>query len=228
MRKTHVLTILIFISLFVFTSCGRNVQSSETKNNNKQNNQSEKEELEENGDTQEDNVALTEDELVWFNESFFNNSEEQITNYFLDSEYSDVKDVDLYRLFYDLPHTNPDSLTEDELELLESAGLNTELDIQKVSTGYMNEVLEKYANMNMGETNKVNLDSFVYLEAYDAYYLSRGDYHYENCLMISGYKDNNGITHLKYERSDSFYYEVILMPYEDGYYFVSNKKVMTD
>lgn len=234
MKRKHLFVILLLLSLFVLVGCGEKVQSSGTENNSQQTEDEQLDEIAQDNvqETEDDKesepiledgwVALTNEELDWFNQEFFNNPDEPIVNYFLDSEFLDVKDVDLYRLFYDLPRTEAESLTEQELLLLENAGVDMALDIQKVPVEYMDEVLEKYANISFEETNESKPDYFVYLEEYDAYYMSHGDCHVATRLMISGRKNENGIVCLKYEGYDFSYYEVTLMPHGNGYYFVSN------
>lgn len=170
-------------------------------------------------------ILLTNEELDWFNNEFFNNLDNQIVHYFLDNEFMDVKDVDLFRLFYDLPQTQEDALTEGELRAIEKMGVDIGLDVQKVSTEYMDEVLKTYANITLEESNKENIELFVYLAEYDAYYMSRGDCHYRSLHIIWGQKDVNGVVRLQYEDYASAKYEVTLAPNESGYYFVSNIKI---
>ena len=164
-------------------------------------------------------TELSETELIWFNEQFFNNPENQIVNYFLQSEYSDVKNIDLFKLFYDLPKTSGDELTSEEIQLVRAQDDGFELDIQKVPTKFMNEVLKTYANITLEESNKIKLNLFIYLSEYDAYYMSRGDFHYTEYTMVSGQKNIDGLVRLQYEN-----YEVVLATNENGYYFISNLK----
>lgn len=236
LKKKVILMIGFVLSLFVFVGCDGDVSFSQKGEDNQQI-QSEildtttKEDIQEI-DTGEDIreadegwTLLTDEELAWFNNTFFNNADNQIRHYFLDNEFIDIKDVDLFRLFYDLPHTQEDVLTKSELRAIEQMGVDIGLDVQKVPVEYMNEVLRTYAGITLEETNKVNLDLFVYLAEYDAYYMSKGDCHYKTLDIIWGQKDANGVVRLQYEGYDFSQYEVTLVPYENGYYFASNIKI---
>lgn len=211
----RIMAIAVLI-VFVFTGCSNSFNDKDEIVN------SENSEVVEINDVDTEYTTwteLSETELVWFNEQFFNNPENQIVNYFLQSEYSDVKNIDLFKLFYDLPKTSADELTSEEVQLVRAQDDGFELDIQKVPTKYMNEILKTYANVTLEESNKIKLNLFIYLSEYDAYYMSRSDFHYTEYTMVSGQKNSDGSVRLQYEN-----YEVVLATQENGYYFISNLK----
>ena len=168
-------------------------------------------------------TRLTEDELKWFNEQFFNVDGNAIVNAFLNCTYTDVKDISMYDLFYDCPNQSEIEVTKAEKVLLEKKWEEIYTDIQKVPASYMDDMLSKYANIKLADSNKVELDMLVYLEDYDAYYSMHGDTHYTPVEVKSGVKDANGNVKLQYLYvEDELEYVVTLKAYENGYYFVSN------
>lgn len=165
-------------------------------------------------------TRLTDAEVKWFNEMFFNDEEDKIKNYFLNKAFADVKDINIYYLFEDEPIE--DALSAEEEKALKKTSIDMELDIHKIPIDYMDATLRAYANLTLEETNKVGQDSLVYLKEFDAYYLSKGDYCYEEYTMLSGKKNAEGIVKLQYEHEFEGTYEVTLQAHEEGYYFVSN------
>lgn len=214
MIKKNIMFFLLLSCLLVLTSCTQSPNEIEGIDDSQN---SEIVDMNVSDTEDSDWIELSSDELAWFNISFFNNPENQIVNYFLQSEYAEVKDIDIYRLFYDLPRTNPNELTKEEVQSVRAQGNDVQLDIQKVPVKYINEVLQTYANTTLEESNKVKLNMFIYLAEYDAYYMSRGDFHYTEYEMETGFRNNDGLIRLQYGD-----YEVILKQHENGYYFVSN------
>ena len=49
----------------------------------------------------------------------------------------------------------------------------------------MDAFLQEYLGVALDETNKKNLDQFIYLEEYDAYYLLHGDTNFQRCTVTS-------------------------------------------
>lgn len=217
----------LLLAAVVLSGCsgvseGDDSQSESVQNSNVSENASS--ETESTSTSEEEWTNLSQAEVDWFNNSFFNVSDNIITNAFLNCEYSDVKDIDLEELFYDCPRDGQDRTDEENAALKQEMG-EIETDVQKVPTSYMDEMLQKYANIKLADTNKVDLESFVYLAEYDAYYLQHGDTHYSAVTVESGVKDSNGTVKLQclYAETEETY-EVTLIAHEDGYYFVSNIK----
>ena len=168
-------------------------------------------------------ARLTEDEVKWFNEQFFNVDGNAIVNAFLNCTYTDVKDISMYDLFYDCPNQSEVEVTKAEKVLLEKEWEEIYTDIQKVPASYMDDMLSKYANIKLADSNKVELDMLVYLADYDAYYSMHGDIHYSPVEVKSGVKDDNGnLVLVCYRSEEEKNYQVTLKAHDNGYYFVSN------
>jgi hypothetical protein len=168
-------------------------------------------------------TRLTEEELKWFNEQFFNVEGNQILNYFLNCAFADIKDINIYYVFENEPSSADGNLSKAEKSALEKTDIDMDLDIHKIPVEYINTVLKKYANLTLEETNKVGIDSLVYLKDFDAYYLSAGDVSYSSYTMTSGQRYEDGTVKLQYQHEIEFKrYEVTLQPYDNGYLFVSN------
>ena len=165
-------------------------------------------------------TRLTEDELKWFNEQFFNVDGNAIVNAFLNCTYTDVKNIGLEELFYDVPMMN---ISDEEMSLLRGSKIDFDTDFQKVPVSYMDEILLTYANVTLAESNKVDLDMFLYIEKYDAYYSGHGDTHHSPVEVKSGVKDDNGnLVLVCYRSEEEKNYQVTLKAHDNGYYFVSN------
>ena len=168
-------------------------------------------------------ARLTEDEVKWFNEQFFNVDGNAIVNAFLNCTYTDVKDISMYDLFYDCPNQSEVEVTKAEKVLLEKKWEEIYTDIQKVPASYMDDMLSKYANIKLADSNKIELDMLVHLADYDAYYSMHGDTHYTPVEVKSGVKDDNGnLVLVCYRSEEEKNYQVTLKAHENGYYFVSN------
>lgn len=182
-------------------------------------------------DPESDIVALTEEELDWFETSFFNTEENQILNMFLTSEYHYAEDIDMSHLFYGGTYAAaPSNVSEEEIQLLKDRYDIMELDVFKVTTDEMNAILQKYMGITLDESNKIHLDNLYYLEEYDAYYNVAGDTHYMRYIMDYGWKNANGTITIEYTHdqnlsSDENLYAVTLKEVDGNYYIVSNETV---
>lgn len=162
-------------------------------------------------------VSLTAEEIQWFNEQFFNVDGKSIVNAFVNTTYTDIREIDLAELFYDVN----EEISEKEKTALEKAEMDIELDIQKRSTSSMNELFLKYAGISLEECQKIGLDSFVYLKEFDAYYSAHNDSHYQRVEVKSGEKYANGDVSLLCISCDTEEErEVVLKTVENRYCFV--------
>lgn len=163
--------------------------------------------------------SFTDEELLWFNEQFFNVDENAIVNAFLNCTYSDVKDINIVDLFYDFS----EDISEQEEATLSGSEIDFETDYQKLTVTFMDNYLRTYANISFEESNKVDVELYLYLEEFDAYYYSHGDVHHSPVEVISGECNNDGtIVLVCYRIEDEQNYQVTLTSHENGYYFVSN------
>lgn len=88
----------------------------------------------------------------------------------------------------------------------------------------MDDFLQKYAGVTLDETNKKDLDQFIYLEEYDAYYLLHGDTNFQRCKVLSLEKNEDGTIVLTYEQESGEKEIVTLKESGDSYQFISNKE----
>lgn len=168
---------------------------------------------------------LSETELDFFNCVYFNNESVPLRNQFLSSTYESPADIDLFQLFY---NGTGEDVSEAERETVIREGYNggsPDTDLTKCSAGEMDAALQRSMELTLAETNKVGLDSFVYLAEYDAYYDFHGDTNVRPHVDIAAGERTGGLVHLYYE--DTFFADgwkcVTLRPGEDdGYKFVSN------
>lgn len=177
-------------------------------------------------------VPLSDEELAYFNEnSFFNGNTMNIHNQFLSSSYADTKNIDLFQLFY-CGSGLAETVTDAELRAVIAAeGESWDINdlpcpCEKISRANMDAVLVANTGLQLSETAGVNLDHFVYLEQYDAYYFFHGDTNYRGTVTFYAGEQQGDLIRLYYE--DQFFCDgdkvVTLQEQEDGsYHFVSNQ-----
>lgn len=177
---------------------------------------------------EKDSNALSQEELDWFETSFFNQDEDWMSNMFLSSEYETSADIDLSNLFYGGANGKGGigEVTEEEVQLLLDSYNIEKLDVSKATVDEMNAVLQKYVGLTLDETNKVDIQALYYLEEYNAYYNVAGDTEYIKCDILDGWINEDGTITLRYADALSdpaSTYEVTLKDVDGNYYFVSNK-----
>ncbi|MDY3280966.1 M56 family metallopeptidase [Dysosmobacter sp.] len=170
-------------------------------------------------------VPLTGAELTYFNEEYFNNHFHSIRNQFLSSTYETPEDIDLYELFYCGSFT-PGVIGDEELAIVGSFDSQGQeiCPTVKITAEAMDEVLLEYTGLHLTETNQVNLDRFVWLAEYDAYYDTHGDTNYRSSVTFSAGERVGDVIQLYYD--DAFlgggWKCLRLRETEDGYHFLSN------
>ena len=169
-------------------------------------------------------APLTEEELRYFNEEFFNGAYLNIRNQFLTSVYETPADIDLFELFYCGTGWD-EAMPDEEWAAFEAAGGFVETDVTKISAANADAVLLEYTGLTLEKTNKVGLENFIYLPEYDAYYNAHGDTNYLNEVAFSSGEWKDGLIRLYY--SDEYGGGVqkcaVLRETADGkYQFVSN------
>ena len=170
---------------------------------------------------------LTEAELRFFNEDFFNGDYMNIRNQFLSSSYESPEWIDLYWLFY-CGTGRDETMTEAEWAAFEAAeDCQIDTDITKISAANVDAVLMEHMGVTLEETNQIHWDNFRYLPDYDAYYIAHGDTNYRGFVeIVSGTREGD-LLQLYYD--DWFFDEgwkcVTLRETESGgYQFVSNMR----
>ncbi|MDF2839178.1 MAG: peptidase, partial [Evtepia sp.] len=175
-------------------------------------------------------VALTEDELAYFNgDSFFNGDQFNIRNQFLSSLYDKPEDIDLFQLFY-CGSGIAETISDEELEAVIAKGSWGDCDCEKNSRTNMDKVLTEYMGITLADTKKVGLNQFVCLPQFDAYYFFHGDTNYRSKItFLSGERDGDTI-HLYYD--DDFYADgkkVLTLKENNGsYLFIANQKAESE
>ena len=164
-------------------------------------------------------ISLTEDEIKWFNEQFFNTEEEIKRNNFLNCTYTDVRNISIYEVFYNWS----EEITAEERQALRDSEIDFGTDFFKLTAVYMDSILSEHMNVSFEEIDKADLDRYLYLEEFDAYFDCHGDTNYSSVEVKNGEKDGNGNVKLQYLlREDGKEYIVTLKKHANGYYFVSN------
>lgn len=167
-------------------------------------------------------VSLTEEELQWFNEQFFNTDGEVRRNDFLNCTYTNARSINIYEVFYNLS----EEISSEERKALRGSEIDFGVDYQKLTVPYMDSILQKYMNISFEEIDKVDLNYYLYLEEFDAYFGSHGDTNYSRVEVKSGVKDVDGNVKLRYLRmEEGKEYVVTLKAHPKGYYFESNVEV---
>lgn len=165
-------------------------------------------------------TSLTDDEIAWFNEEFFNGDDYNFHNQLLSSLYDTPEEINLLLLFY---RGNTTDVTEEELEAVAAAMGSSSIPdnpCHKNTVEEMNAVLEENMGITLEETNGVGLEEMTYLSEYDAYYNFHGDWLYlSNVTVTSGYRDGDGNIYLYYYSGQRV---LCLKENGDGYLFVSN------
>lgn len=171
--------------------------------------------------------SLSQEEISMFNTDFFNSGVHNMNNMLLSSEYSSPEGINLFQLFYGGMDEVTDQILEDEKVLLtELCSEASYLDIIKVTTNEMNTFLQEKLGMRLEKTQKIGLDDFYYLEEYDSYYLVIGDTNFDWCTVVSGSWEANNTLVLTYEKEyEGGQWLVTLQKTEDGYFFISNRKM---
>jgi len=120
---------------------------------------------------------LSEAQLTEFEKLLFSREDAMIRSQFLTSYYETPKDIDLYELFYNGTGL-PGGMGDGERQAVVDAfyeGEDPGVDLTKVPAKEIDQILQRYADLTLAETNAVRLDAFRYLQEYDAYYHFHGD-----------------------------------------------------
>lgn len=164
-------------------------------------------------------------DVKWFNTEYFNvGSGVCMTNMLLSSYYDTAADIDLYELFYNGTGERKAVTDEEIAALVEICPWAAEVDVIRDSAVWMDAFLQEYAGVPLDATNKKNLDQFIYLKEYDAYYLLYGDTNFRRCAVLSLEENEDGTIALTYEQESGEKGIVTLKGSKGSYQFVSNRK----
>lgn len=201
--------ILIVITLLLMTGCSGAPAASDVPDSSGQSSVI---------SSQVQETALTEEELAWFNEQFFNRQDDLLPNQFLIPLYDSPEKIELDEIFYNYNA----QLSEAECEQLAALDFFLEVDESKATTAQINEALLRYTGLTLEETERVGLDQYTYLPDFDAYYHAHGDTNYSRWTITSGVWLEDGSVKLRYEDYLGKTREATLIPNGDSYFFFSN------
>ena len=168
---------------------------------------------------------LPQETVTWFATSFFNHNESFFPNMFLYKTFDSPENVNIQGVFRQgFRRGEYLEVSQEELDLLQQKGAAIEWDTIKWPIEDMNAVLKEYINLSLEETNKVDLDTFYYLDDYKAYYICVSDTAYTQYDFFNGWTNEDGTITLQYSQWDKEVYRVTLREEDGCYYFVSNMK----
>lgn len=182
--------------------------------------------------------ALTEEEISFFNENFFTTETEYpgtwVRNNILYTEFTKPAQVDVAAMIY---NEAGETVSEEEKEYLRTQ-VEELLDTSKFTTAYIDELLQTYLGISLKESEKNGLDSVIYYEKEDAYYLVRSDALAVFVQVEEGFKNEDGTITLQYikteepvqnltenQKKELPRYQVVLKETENGYQFLSNQEM---
>lgn len=180
-------------------------------------------------------TTLTDKELAWFNEVFFNGDGFNFHNQFLTSLYARPEDIDLYELFYCGDGKPSEGLpaTEEEWQMvwdLGNGGHEPDCAASKQTHAELDQALLEHMGLSLDQTNKVGLDGYVYLPEYDAYYDFHGDTNYYTHVAFYSGVRRGAVTRLYYHDAflDRGRCVLTLREVDGNYLFVSNQKIASE
>jgi len=188
-------------------------------------------------------VALTGEELKWFNQKFFNSSATDrshlhavsgdgsetyynVRNQFANpmNLYEEPEDIDLFELFY-LEGSSPSD--EEVGSILGIAPDELPCGAYKFTTAEMDEILKANTGLTTADTVQKGLDRFRYDEASDAYYWAHGDTNYCDELdFLCGTREGDVVKlyHSSNFTGNSWYCVTLSQRSEGRYWFRSNQE----
>ena len=179
-------------------------------------------------DDPEPQTPLTQEELDFFTEYFsvYGNNE------FLLSDYDSPADIDLFELFYVGAGIEGvfDSLPQEEVDAYLAAIGNNEvcLNLMKLTQQQVTDFLYEKTGKVFPPTNE--LDGWIYLEQYDAFYKEVSDTNYNFLICDSGYMTSGGLYVIHFTAEEGYGQLVAsctttLYKDDDNYLIVSNELV---
>ena len=182
-------------------------------------------------ETEPDPNALTEDEIAKLQTLFEGADSASITFFYniaIGQTYSDPRQIDLYRFFYNGDQTDW-TMTDEEFAFIKSAIEDAEyMSLFRSDPENMDAILQMCYGLSLQDMQGNGLDSFAYFEETGCYYnAATSPPSFAELLKIIGG------THLDDGNLQVFYtayyneqlYVMILMPVEDGYHILSNLEV---
>lgn len=184
---------------------------------------------------------ITDEELTYFNETYFNaviGQNINIANQFLHGEFATPQDIDLYNLFYLGTGAEYAMSEEGEYEAVANTfGFDTWLelptDVTPSPVSAMDYILNLYTGTSFEDSNKVGLDNYKYLEEYDCYYHMHGDTNYYGNVEFTSGTVKGDTYHLQYHNPiqndfEGADYILTLTKSDENYLIQSNLPMMIE
>lgn len=174
------------------------------------------------GDAAQTGTALSQEALTVWSERL--NADRFVWTMFLNHTYASIQDLDLAQLFYDGTGERGVMDPQELAQLYAARPEFKNLDIVKVTAAECNAVLESYAGVQLSALGESAMADFLYLPAYEAYYLGHSDTrqgaHY---TLSAGWAHDDGSVLLQYSAdNESATGEVTVAQTETGYQFRAN------
>lgn len=167
-------------------------------------------------------VPLSEEELAYFNDEFFNGEDFNLHNQFLTSLYDTPEDIDLFELFY-CGTGQQEDISDAELQMVGAIDENGEeiCPTDKLPVSALDAVLTENMGLMLAKTNQIGLEYLDYHKEYNAYYHTHGDTNYYFFAVFTAGARQGDLLSLVYEDGNKV---VTLRETKDGgYQFVSNR-----
>ncbi len=164
---------------------------------------------------------LTEDELATF-EKYFNREEgknRNARNTFLHEYFTCPHMIDLSVAFYEGTDAT-DTVSDTERA---TASGDPNLSTVKITASEMRDLFMQYTGVELDATEKNGIDSFTYLEEYDAYYLTHSDTRYSDYDFYDGWIISDSRVVLIYDSPNSSVFNGVF--YQNHTSAVTLKKV---
>ena len=199
------------------------------QNNQNTDNSSNSDDTSNSGENKEESEKdfLSYNEVLWFEEIYFNDRNSLIVNKFLHTTFEDPTQIDYWEIFkHGTLDRNRNPVSSEEYALIKQYYPDTDffVEARRITAEDIQSIVKKYTNLNVEETQKIGLDErFYYLEEFDAYYVFREDTYGREFEFTSGWRNEDGTITLQYynDPMDKLY-DVTLRAYDNGFFFVSN------
>lgn len=178
-------------------------------------------------------VPLTQEELDYFNEEFFNNEFAPIRNQFLTDLYEKPEDIDMSALFYNGTGLPVIASQEERQKVVDTFydGEDPGVDMTKLPAADVDAVLKEYTGLTLAETQALGMGGFNYLAEYDAYYHFHGDTNAPGTIFIRvGEREGDTVrlyydsgVYLKESFADRWACVTLESRGNGGYWFVSHQ-----
>lgn len=187
-------------------------------------------------------ISLTEEEIEGFNEKFKplildrqDNVTVNIYSYFFTSFYDRPEDINIAQFLrhFQLGEEVTDEIEFEMLKADKGMPFNKDMTladaqdrhvpIHKFPSDTINQVLQKYTGITLGDLSGEGVDNLVYLEDYDAYYNFTSDFAAGTFYCTHGERQGDIIR--LYNERDDVRVTLTLKEYKDDLLFISHQRI---